>query len=79
MKKMLKRSALTGATIALLAAAALQVIEPSGARAQEGPDDECSGTGALCGLEATYTCKFWIFMCDVDVEFLFYGDGSDNN
>lgn len=79
MKKMLKRSALSGAVITLLVAAALQVTEPTDVRAQEGPNDQCSGTGALCGIEFTYTCKFWIFMCEVDVDFLFYGDGSDNN
>lgn len=79
MKRIIKKVALSGAATAFLVAALLQVAEPTGVRAQEGPNDECSGRGAVCGIEFTYTCKFWILFCESDVDFLFYGDGSDNN
>lgn len=62
MKKMLRRTALSGATIALLAAAVLQVAEPTDVRAQE---DECPGYGTICRVDHTVECRFWIFFCKI--------------
>lgn len=74
MKRIIKKATLSGAAMAFLVAALLQVAEPTGVRAQEGPDDECMGAYLLCGVEIKKTCVLWVFFCTEVYEYLYYHD-----
>lgn len=74
MKRIIKKVALSGAAMAFLVAAMLQVAGPTGVRAQEGPnDDGCLGVQPLCSVVETTTCVLWVF-CVVSEEYFYYDD-----